>query len=314
MKVEVLKLRQQVVFLRQQQLQDWRQLRNFHESSQAKAAYLWISDLMLILQGIIDQNQMHSSCSHADYDSALSKDRIQMLWTYLEKHTLMKSIGEFDTRIQVVQVLSQLLRQESSNKKVVQLGCVLGHYCKYIELVRPRVDLVLSCQRKVMDKEIQTLLKVTRWDISQHEALRESIHKAHYQLGKAIKKFSSFLQETTVGYLTPKSSEDNETTGKILARSILRHTMCNFEDMDKVKRIMLLTSEEEEYGDYFKCCSAGMLEWVKSLGDEIRISVSAIDTLTSIAKKRLATELRNRLMAELKLELLVSISYYCHER
>lgn len=75
-----------------------------------------------------------------------------------------------------------------------QLGCLLGHFAKYIEVIRPKVDLALARQRKVMDKEIRDLLEITRWDFTRHDTLRQSIHRAHYQLGKAIKKFDAFLQ------------------------------------------------------------------------------------------------------------------------
>lgn len=78
-----------------------------------------------------------------------------------------------------------------------QIGWLLGHFAAYCGLVREKADTVLASGRRAMDHELKSLLRIVRWDFTRPAALKVSIQKGHYQLGKSIKKFDAFLQVRT---------------------------------------------------------------------------------------------------------------------
>lgn len=304
LKSEMSQLKQRIVILRHQQLQDWRELRNFHESAQAKEGFLWTPDLVLTLQAFItEKNEDDTTTATMNY---LSRSRCQTLWSYLEESTLSKPIGQFDSRLQVVKVISYLLRMETSNAKSVLLGNLLGHFYIYSRLALPKIELAFSHQRKMMDKEIKGLVKITGWDFTRHQLLRESIHKTHYQLGKVIKRFDAFLQEPVIGYLsTPSSDIESVTNGTALENMILRRSIY---ELGPDVSVIIKSIGSSLLSDRLRCIDGGMMGWVRDLIEEIRPSLLNVDTTTSTVKKRWILELRNRLMNELKIQLLVSIN------
>lgn len=104
LKAEMAQLRSRIVFLRHQQLQDWRDLRNFREETRAKEAYVWTPDLVLFLREIIVDNANNS------LQDEISKSHCQKVWSYLEMNTLSKSIGQFESRLHVIEVVSQMFQ------------------------------------------------------------------------------------------------------------------------------------------------------------------------------------------------------------
>lgn len=101
LKSQMSQLGQHIVLLRHQQLQDWRELRNFRESTQSREAFLWTPDVVLFLKDLVEEQEE---------ENEISRSCCQTLWSYLEKNTLSKPIGQFDTRLQIIDVLSQLLQ------------------------------------------------------------------------------------------------------------------------------------------------------------------------------------------------------------
>lgn len=309
LRVEMLRLQQNIILLRHQQLQDWRRLRNFRESNQAKEAFLWTSDLILLLQDFTLEEMQTVTDEHRQPDpsSLVERSRLQELWTYLETNLLAKPIGQYDSRLHIVEMLSQLLLAERSSPGKVQMGCVLGHFHHYAQLTRFKVERALERQRRAMDKEIQGLLKIARWDFSRHGALKETTRKGHYQLGKVIKKFDAFLQEPVVGYLaTPTISTPDK---RALEKSILHNIIYQFEDGKSIATAMKSKSDIPSWFYHrLRCSRGGMMEWVERLSDEVRVSLSNIDTITSTGRKRLVIQLKNRLVDELKIQLLVRLA------
>jgi len=59
----------------------------------------------------------------------------------------------------------------------------------------PIVEKALKGKVEGVDKEIQDLAGIVRWDMSNHHALKESVARSHRQLSKAIKRFDDTLQE-----------------------------------------------------------------------------------------------------------------------
>lgn len=131
LKAQVAVLQKHLLLLRHHQLDDWKQLRNYREESHAKAAFKWLPELIAVVKELMLPSSDHMpdvglqfpttrSSSEAEQclfgsalpatDSKTLKERCQYLWSYLEQNIFPKPIGEFEARLNVIILVSQLFQ------------------------------------------------------------------------------------------------------------------------------------------------------------------------------------------------------------
>eukprot|EP00435_Cladocopium_sp_Y103_P050180 s923_g15.t1 len=196
LQAQIQPLKALVVSLRERQLLEWKGLRQIREQHWERHGAKW----WLHLIGLLSE----------DMDARSLVDE-------LLKFVRTSPLGEFRLRLQMLHAAARLhLEAEDSSSS----GLVAHHVWHFSRRWLPAVEKELVKTQQAMEKEIQDLVKIVRWDLSNYHALKDSVSRSHRQLSRAIKRFDDNLQELVDMVLSRATveggRENHEAQGRIL--------------------------------------------------------------------------------------------------
>ncbi|CAE7306236.1 mdn1 [Symbiodinium natans] len=172
-----------VVSLRERQLLEWKGLRQIRERFWERNSSKWWLHLIGLLS-----------------EAADSRSLVDELLRFMRTAPL----GEFRTRLQMLRAAARLQMEAEGNTSMA--GLVAHHVWNFSRKWLPAIEKELAKAQQAMEKEVQDLVKIVRWDLSNYHALKDSASRSHRQLSRAIKRFDDSLQELVDLVLSSASS------------------------------------------------------------------------------------------------------------
>uniref|UniRef100_A0A0G4HWH0 Midasin n=1 Tax=Chromera velia CCMP2878 TaxID=1169474 RepID=A0A0G4HWH0_9ALVE len=204
---ELTKVQRAVLSLRRRQLDDWRHLRDHREVFWASRAERWVGHLVSVVSEGVAANEVEDeeeSVSRPPTGPVSAEEQAQ-LWDELLKFIRTAPLGEFEARLRLMATVSLLFLQSPVERERTSAG-VMGHAARFASVWEPAIVTALSASRKKLDKEVADIRSLSRWDFSNHDAMKETVHRSHFQLRKALRRFDAFLEELTDHHLSTHTS------------------------------------------------------------------------------------------------------------
>ncbi|KAK2783613.1 hypothetical protein FQN52_009540 [Onygenales sp. PD_12] len=126
----------------------------------------------------------------------------------LEKFICSTAMGQYKSRLQLVEKLRMLLQLYSSDfpslsKLTAALDNLLQHYLPFV----PIFEKSLSDGRQTLERDIQQAIQLASWKDTNITALRESARRSHHKLFKVVRKYRSLLSQPSENLVTQGLSE-----------------------------------------------------------------------------------------------------------
>ncbi|KAI8917537.1 hypothetical protein DFJ77DRAFT_488317 [Powellomyces hirtus] len=186
-----------VVRWRKLELRSWRELLEVEDrKSEESASAMWFH-LWKVVVGIAVQSgpETEEGVEQAQDIQVLVKDLLAML----DQFCLSSSLGEFHTRLDMINVFHQHLCAVaptvtgSGHGRFLAVANVLHNVYRYYLLFGDTVKAHIDRLRKPIWKELNGYVQIATWKDVNVYALKESAKRTHYHLHKFVKKYRAIL-------------------------------------------------------------------------------------------------------------------------
>ncbi|KAF8817935.1 hypothetical protein IE077_002716, partial [Cardiosporidium cionae] len=163
------------------------------ESVAATAANRWLLPLLHILYSEKSTTSSHTPPLSSKKEKRSPEEIIETMDTLI---TFFRTapLGEFKRRLQLLECCANL-GLTSSSFYPREMGGIMYHIARFVAIWSPLIEKTMAQARKEMDKQVEDLIKLTRWDLSNPLAMKETVRRTHHQLRKITRKFDEALME-----------------------------------------------------------------------------------------------------------------------
>ncbi|KAI6151423.1 midasin [Pisolithus thermaeus] len=174
-------------------------------------------------------------------DSGNLSKYLQQMPYLLDDFMRTSSLGQFHARLKLLKsfetLIGHMLENSATQSTALRSVMPIVHFSwRFFHLYLPQLSQSLEDQRRSLEKEVDTLIRLASWREVNVQALKQSARKTHHQLYKVIRKFrdalrqpvaqklSSLLIESTEGARQPELLMCHRIHGHPFSRPFLPNT------------------------------------------------------------------------------------------
>lgn len=171
-----------IVSLRERQLLEWQGLRKVRERHwEEQGAKSWLHVIGLL--------------ANAGDPRVLTDELLRFI--------RLSPLAQYQLRLQMLEAAANLHSEAEGPSSIAgRVACHVHGYCREWA---PIIQKALAHVQDSMEKELKDLVKIIRWDLSNYNALKESVSRGHKQVAKVVRRFDEALQQLVDSVLSEAS-------------------------------------------------------------------------------------------------------------